>query len=87
MSTVILFPKHRLYKCSRDDPGCSGCFICEGGLGLCMTCGGAEASMPTDCPQRQMSAREQTLIQKGEIDFREGRWTTPASWKSLVGDK
>lgn len=51
-----------------------GCCVCEGGLAWCVTCGGAEASLPTECPGFMMTAGEQDLVQNGELDFKDGQW-------------
>lgn len=64
--------KHQLHKC--DDPDCS---VCEGGLALCEVCGGAEASLPTDCPGRKMTVTEADNVQAGNVDFIDGiGWRT-----------
>lgn len=67
---MILFPGHKLYKCRE----CTGCFICLGGLASCVTCHGAEGSLPTHCPQRAMTAEECDDVQAGVLDFRDGEW-------------
>ena len=46
----------------------------EQGLGLCDTCGGAEASLTTECCGRRITTKEDNLIMKCKIDYREGRW-------------
>ena len=73
-SNLIHFPRHKLHKC---DATCEGCPVCEGGLAMCDTCGGAEGSMPTDCPQRPMTLEEWEAVYRDEIDFRVrlGGWT------------
>lgn len=37
--------QHVWHKCQKDR-----CYICEGGLGLCVVCGGFEGSLLTHCP-------------------------------------
>jgi hypothetical protein len=54
---------HTLHICDDDD-----CFVCRGGLASCNICGGAEASMPTDCPGRKMTADEQDAVQAGTME-------------------
>lgn len=66
---------HRRRECDEEE-----CMVCEGGLALCTTCGGAEASMPTECPGRKMTADESDNVQAGNIDYRNGRFVcTPCN--------
>lgn len=77
MPKILTFPKHRLYRC---DGHCEQehCPYCDGGLSYCPTCGGAEGSLPEDCPQRRMTDEEEKAVYRGELDFRVklGGWTT-----------
>lgn len=72
MALIIPFPRHRLV--GRDVPcSCSldvHCMICDGGLSLCMVCGGAEASMPTDCPGSRMGDLTARGVESGALDYR-----------------
>lgn len=61
--------EHILHKC--DDEHCPAC---PGGLTLCTVCGGAEASLPTECPGRRMTLEEQDNVQAGNIDFKGGHF-------------
>jgi len=61
--------EHVLHKCDEH-----GCYVCNGGLGLCTVCGGAEGEMPTDCPGRTLSEIERASIMRGDSDFRNGQW-------------
>lgn len=70
-NNVKMFPRHKLSRC---DGECDGCFVCMAGLALCETCGGAEASLPTHCPQQKMSVELADAVQDGELDFIDGRW-------------
>lgn len=65
--------KHVQHKCDEE-----GCCVCEGGLAWCTVCGGAEASMPTECPGVKMTQGQQDEIQAGRIDFRGGQWCAMA---------
>jgi len=60
--------EHVLYHCG---PYCEGCFYCEGGLSSCTVCGGAEASLPTDCPGIKMTDTQQDAVQAGDLDYRD----------------
>lgn len=71
MSNVIKFPGHKLFRCKQ---GCEGCFACRGGLALCVTCGGAEASLPTHCPGEHMDSIMATSVQEGLMDYHDGAW-------------
>lgn len=55
--------------------------MCEGGLALCKVCGGAEASLPTDCPGYLMRDVVSTGVQFGELDYlwRRG-WVQESTW-------
>jgi hypothetical protein len=57
-------------RCDRDH----GCPICDGGLALCTVCGGAEASLPHECPGYRMTADQEDAVQAGTLDFRNGDW-------------
>lgn len=48
------------------------CMICDGGLALCVVCGGGEGSLPTDCPGRQLTMEEQDHIYEGTLNFVNG---------------
>lgn len=78
MGTVILFPRHRIGRpehCTRHEHlSDRSCPVCDGGLSICVTCGGAEASIPSNCPQRPMTPEEQDDVAAGTLDFFNGRW-------------
>jgi len=79
---VEFLTSHTWHECS--DPECFGC---EGGLAHCTVCGGAEGSLPTDCPGVRMSYVQQDLVYEGKIDFRVGRgWVTPDGTGRSMGD-
>jgi hypothetical protein len=43
-------------------------------LALCKICGGAEGSLPTECPGVQMSCGQMESVYSRTLDFRDGRW-------------
>lgn len=61
-------------------------------LAHCKVCGGAEGSLPTDCPGVRMSPAQEGAVQRGEIDFRRdatntgGRWWVPAASEGVPDD-
>ena len=61
--------KHVFHKCNEDR-----CFVCEGGLGWCTVCGGAEAELPTECPGRNLTESERASISRGDSNFKNGAW-------------
>lgn len=68
MAEVLRFPRHKLHGahcCDRSD-----CYPCTGGLALCVTCGGAEGSLPTDCPGERVSFDRLIAIANGRLDYR-----------------
>lgn len=62
---------HTLEECNCGRPRCN---ICRGGLTTCEVCGGAEGSLPTDCPGYALSRAERTAILEGRVDFESGEW-------------
>ena len=60
---------HVYHQCAE-----ANCQICRGGLCLCVVCGGAEASLPTDCPGKKMMSETQDCVQDGSMDFKDGSW-------------
>lgn len=71
--TVTRLAKHFLWRCGRDEPDCPGCILCEGGLAVCVVCGGGEAALPTDCPGEDMTSIQMNAVQAGALDYRRGR--------------
>jgi hypothetical protein len=63
MCTIIKFPRHLLSRVCLDD-----------GLSHCITCAGAEGSLPTHCPQSRMSMDTEDAVAAGELDFINGEW-------------
>lgn len=80
MGQVIAFPRHRLVgrdvPCTHDWRAEGYCPVCQGGLSLCVTCGGAEASLPRQCPGVMMTDLQAESVQLGvaDYDLRRGGW-------------
>lgn len=67
--------EHVLYEC---DGRCGGglCHYCTGGLASCEVCGGAEGTLPTDCPGAPMSQVVQERVYQAQSDYVDGKWHT-----------
>lgn len=57
--------------------GVIGCPICDGGLAVCQVCGGAKTSLTSECPERRIGERRLLAIFVGDVDFKDGEWTSP----------
>jgi hypothetical protein len=64
--------KHKFHKCSKED-----CFVCNGGLKYCDACGGAEVTLPFNCPERKMTEDEERKIANYDLDYVNGGWVIP----------
>lgn len=73
-----MFPRHKLHgRWCCDGGQADNCTACI--LALCTVCGGAEASLPTDCPGRAMTGTELDEVEGQLLDYRHDRgWVTPA---------
>jgi len=56
-------------------------------LAHCKVCGGAEATLPAECPGRRMTAAEQLSVQRGTLDFRAGVWVRLLQHAVYRGDQ
>lgn len=52
------------------------CNVCEGGLGVCTVCCGAEGTLPTHCPGHEVPESVLMSVYAGLMDYRGGRWWT-----------
>lgn len=43
----------------------------------CKVCGGAESSLPTECPGSRMTEAQESSVTAGTLDYRAGRWASP----------
>lgn len=46
----------------------------EDGLLHCKVCGGAEGTLPAECPGERMLDDVASRVWAGELDYRDGRW-------------
>ena len=46
------------------------------GIAACSVCGGAEASLPTECPGEAMTGERQNEVQFCKVDFVQGKWVS-----------
>ena len=66
---------HKQLECK--DPDCGGmCNACC--LAICTVCGGAEGSLPTECPGVEMTTQESCMVLEGITDYYDGAWR----WKT-----
>jgi len=70
--------QHTYHRCPGGD-GCPNndgrsCVYCDGGLASCTVCGGAEGTLPSECPGKLLDEKQEKLIYAGKLDFRDGRW-------------
>lgn len=92
MARLFAFPYHRLLgvdvpcECSQEVDKLMACMVCEGGLALCVVCGGAEGSMPSDCPGHRMEPEVQDAVYAGEVDYdrREGWVQRPSGLAAFI---
>lgn len=58
----------------------------EDDLAHCKVCGGAEGSLPTDCPGVKMTSEQEDKVYGCELDFRCGEWVQldPAKARSAA---
>lgn len=63
-----IYEKHD--DCGPDDI----CLICDGGLCVCIICGGAEVELTIDCCGRRMSIEEKDDVSCGLLNFKDGKW-------------
>lgn len=50
------------------------CPVCDGGLSICIRCGGAEGSLPTNCPGKTMGYEIEQQVYNKEQDYINGKW-------------
>lgn len=61
---------HQLYETGDNDaPNSIKDRNGEVALGLCRVCGGAEGTLPTNCPSRRLTPEEEDAIYAGKLDF------------------
>jgi len=67
--------EHTWYECHCEQ---SGCMFCDGGLGACTVCGGAEGTLTTECCGRRLTEEEKDKVYKeGTLDYLDGQWVNP----------
>lgn len=50
------------------------CMFCDGGIFQCSVCGGAEGSLPSECPGYLIPMDMQDAIYNGALDYKDGKW-------------
>lgn len=69
MGVVVRWPQHIRQRCRCGE---GTCWHCGGGLFMCKTCGGAEGSVPTDCPGERMDEATENQVYAGQLNFIRG---------------
>lgn len=67
--------KHAYFDCKCNEQECP---YCDGGLGLCTTCGGFDGSLTTDCCGHTVSDKLLQAVYAEGLDYKEGRWVVYA---------
>lgn len=67
---------HRFHACDLPD-----CFPCGGGLALCELCGGAEGTLPYECPGAKITEEQGQAVMNQTLDFIAGEWRVPTPQK------
>ena len=52
------------------------CGICDGGLAVCTVCGGAEGSLPSECPGEKMTHNQEQGVYNDGLDYKDGKWVS-----------
>jgi hypothetical protein len=70
--------KHTEWKCRLGPDKCDQCnYDSHFELFICEVCGGAEGTLPTDCPGVRMDAETEDKIYAGKLDYIDGKgWVT-----------
>jgi hypothetical protein len=58
---------------------CTPCNICDGGLAICVVCGGAEGSLTSHCAGERLDVAQLDRVYAGETDYKNGKWVEPGS--------
>lgn len=75
MRSITPEDKHTFVAYKRSEPSMPHDFHDrEDGLAHCKVCGGAEGSLPWDCPGKEMPAETQEVVYVGLIDYVNGYW-------------
>lgn len=86
-AVVLAWPRHLRANCpDQGEPPwqCLAGICVHVNLFCCRTCGGAEGSLPTDCPGERMDSSAQDAIYAGDLNFIAGHgWVRPGqhNWR------
>lgn len=61
--------EHTWHKCDKEN-----CFVCNGGLSWCITCGLAEGQLTTECPGYDVNEFTSCCTYGDLVDFKNGEW-------------
>jgi hypothetical protein len=77
--------KHDWYECPKDaHPNNEPCMFCDGGLGLCTVCGGAEGSLTTECMGGPVDYFTLQKVYQTNLDFINGGWVRSQALTHLM---
>lgn len=67
--------RHTWYKCPGKHEYPGNCQFCDGGLGACTVCGGAEGTLTLDCCGFRLNKYILDAVYKGGLNFEDDEWT------------
>ena len=70
LSMQHIWAYHKPGECTNPE----SCQICDGGLGLCVVCGGAEGELTTDCYGSRLNQHILDAVYKGGLDYKDSSW-------------
>lgn len=71
---ILAWPQHLRVNCQPDKDGylsdaCAAGSCPCGNLFMCKRCGGAEGSLPTDCPGEKITREQADAIYAGKLNY------------------
>ena len=66
--------EHTWYKCPQPCSSPGSCPYCDGGLGYCTVCGGAEGTLSSECCGYNLDDYVLAAIYHGGLDYVRDKW-------------